>query len=79
MTYICISWLTIIGLENGLSPGQCQAIIWTSAGIFLFGTLATNFNEILIEIYKFSFTKNAFPKYRLENGFNVLTYLPIPS
>ena len=27
--------LTIIGSNNGLSPGQCQAIIWTKAGILL--------------------------------------------
>ena len=25
--------LTIIGSDNGLTPGQHQAIIWTSAGI----------------------------------------------
>ena len=33
--YICISILTIIGSDNGLSPGWCQAIIWTNAGILL--------------------------------------------
>ena len=31
-----VSNLTIIGSDNGLSPGQCcQAIIWTNAGILL--------------------------------------------
>ena len=43
--HICISKITIIGSDNGLSPGWCQAIIWTNAGILLFGPLVTNFNE----------------------------------
>ena len=42
-----------IGSDNGLSPGQRQAIIWTNAGIFLIGPLKTNFSEILIEIWVF--------------------------
>ena len=46
---------TIIGSYNGLSPGQCQAIIWTNAGILLIWTLGTNFSEILSEINTFSF------------------------
>ena len=43
--------------ENGLSPGRHQAIIWTNDGILLIGPLETNFSEILIEIYTFSFKK----------------------
>ena len=31
VTYIYASKLTIIGSGNDLSPGRCQAIIWTSA------------------------------------------------
>ena len=31
--HICICNLTIIGSENGLSPGGRQAIIWTNDGI----------------------------------------------
>ena len=31
--YICVSELTSIGSDNGLSPGRRQAIIWTDAGI----------------------------------------------
>ena len=54
---MCISKLTIFGSDNGLPPGRRQAIIWTSAGILLNGPLGTNFNEILIEIHKFSFKK----------------------
>ena len=57
VTHICISNLTIIGSDNGLSPGQRQAIIRTSAGILFIGPLGTNFSEILIEILTFSFKK----------------------
>ena len=49
--------LTIIGSDNGLSPGQRQAIIWTNAEILLIGPLATNFSEISIGIQTFSFKK----------------------
>ena len=57
MTHICVSKLTIIGSDNGLSPDRRQAIIWTNAGLLLIGPLGTNFNEILIEILAFSFKK----------------------
>ena len=57
VTHICVVKLTIIGSDNGLSPGWRQAIIWTNAGILLIGPLWTNFREILIEIPTFSFTK----------------------
>ena len=57
VTHICVSRLTITGLDNGLSPGRRQAIIWTNAGILLIGPLGTNFSENLIEILTFSFTK----------------------
>ena len=57
VTHICVSKLTIIGSDNGLSPGRRQAIIWTNDGILLIGPLGTNFSDILIEIYKFSFKK----------------------
>ena len=55
VTHICVSELTIIGSDNGLSPGWRQAIIWTNAGILLIGSLGTNLSEILIKIYIFSF------------------------
>ena len=42
--HICINKLAIIGSDNGLSPGQCQAIFWASAGILLIRPLGTNFN-----------------------------------
>ena len=57
VTHICISKLTIIDSDNGLSPGWRQAIIWTNAGILLIGPLGTNLSEILIEIHTLSCTK----------------------
>ena len=57
MTHICVVELTIIGLDNGLSPGRRQAIIWTNAGILLIGPLGTNFIEILVGVQTFSFKK----------------------
>ena len=58
--HICVSKLTIIGSDNGLSPDRRQAIIWTNAGLLLIGPLGTNFSEILIEILAFLFKQNAF-------------------
>ena len=57
MTHICVGNLTIIGPDNGLSPGRRQAIIWTSAGTLLIGPWGTSFTEILIGIQAFSFRK----------------------
>ena len=57
VTHICVAKLTIIGSDNGLSPGRRQAIIWTNAGILLIRPLGTNFSEILIRIQTFSFKK----------------------
>ena len=57
MTHICVSDLTIIGSDNGLSPGRRQPIIGTNAGILLIRLLGTNFNEVLVEILIFSFKK----------------------
>ena len=39
VTHICVDKLTIIGSENGLSPGWRQAITWTNVGILLNGPL----------------------------------------
>ena len=56
VTHICVSKLTIIGSDNGLSPGRHQAIIWTNAGgIWWIGPLGTKFSEISIEIHIFPF------------------------
>ena len=55
--HICVSELTIIGSDNGLSPGRRQAITWTNVGILLIEPLGTNFSEISIWIQAFSFKK----------------------
>ena len=57
MTHICVSKLTIIGSDNGLSLGRRQAIIWTNDGILSIGPLKTNFNEISIKLHTISFKK----------------------
>ena len=57
VTNICVGNLTIIGSDDGLSPGRRQAIIRTNAGILLIGPLGTNFSDILAEIITFSFKK----------------------
>ena len=57
VTHICVNKLTIIGSDNGLSPGRHQAIIWTNAEILLIGPVGTKLSEILIEIHTFSFKK----------------------
>ena len=67
MTHICIGKLTIIGLDNGLSPGHHQAIIWTNAGMLLTEPLDTNLSEILFKIHTFSL-KRCIWKWFLQNG-----------
>ena len=67
VTHICDSELTIIGSDNGFSPGRRQVIIWTNTGISLIGALGTTFSEILFEINILSFKKCIW-KCRLENG-----------
>ena len=52
-----LSKLSILGSDNGLSPGRRQAIIQTNAGILFIWPFGTNFSEILIEINTFSFKK----------------------
>ena len=79
VTHICVGNLTIIGLDNGLSPGRRQAITWTNVGILLIGPLGTNFSEMLIKIHTFSFKKI---RLKISSGkwrpfclsLNVLTY-----
>ena len=71
--HICVSNVTSISSDNGLSPGRRQAIIWTNAGILL----------ILIEIHTFCFKKihlkMSSAKWRpFCLGLNVLTTWPWP-
>ena len=55
VTQIYVTKLTIIGSDNGLSPGRRQAIILTNAGILLIGPLGTNSSEIVIFIQEKAF------------------------
>ena len=57
VTHICVSKLSTIGSDNGLTPGWRQAIIWTNGETLLSRTFGTNFNEISSEIHTFSFKK----------------------
>ena len=75
VTHICIVKLTIIGSDNGLSPGRRQAIISTNAGILLIGPLWTNFSEILTKIQNF---QNCIWKYRLWNGIHFVEIYTFP-
>ena len=56
VTHICVSNLTIIGSDNGLSPGRRQAIS-EPIGILLIGPLETISSEISIEIHIISFKR----------------------
>ena len=62
MTLICLSKLTIIGSDDGLLPGRCQAIIWTNANTLLIGPLGANFSEIFSKVYVF-FEENVFENF----------------
>ena len=73
MTHICVSKLTIIASDNGLSPDRRQAIIWTSAGILLIRTLGTNFSEILISKFIHFHSRKCFWQDREENGGHFLS------
>ena len=61
VTHICVGTLTIIGSDNGLSPGWRQAIIWTNASILVIGPLGTKFSVISIRIQTFSLKKMHLP------------------
>ena len=47
----------IIGSDNGLSPVQCQATIWTNAVLLSIGPVGTNFSQNVFKIQTFSFKK----------------------
>ena len=68
-----VSKLTIIASDEGLSPGRRQAIIWTSAGILLFGRLGTNFSDFFYRNYNIFIQENAFESVRLRNGGHVVS------
>ena len=65
--YVCVlEHGVIIDSGNGLSPNWRQAITWTNDEILSIWLPRTNFSDISIEIYKFSF-KKCISKYRLQN------------
>ena len=77
VTHICIGNLTIIGSDNGLSPGRRQAIIWTNAGILSIGPLRNklqwNFNRNSNIFIQKMYFKNSFAKWHQSClGLNVL-------
>ena len=75
-----VSKLTIIGSDNGLSPGQRQAIIRTNAEILLIGPYnnynnpTTNFSAISNGIHIFS-SKKCIWKCRLRIGVHFVSAL----
>ena len=72
VTHTCVSKLTIIGSDNGLSPGRLHAIIWDIAGILLSGPLGTNLSKLLSEI-RTSHSRRCIWKCRLRNGDNFVS------
>ena len=84
VTHICVSDLTIIGSDNGLSPDRRQAIIWTNAGILSIGPLAQwnkaqwNINRNSYIFIQENASENVVGKWRRSCiGLNVLRCLPI--
>ena len=53
VTLICVRKLTIIGSDNGLSPGRRQTIIWTNAGMLL--VKCTLRNKLKWNLYRNSY------------------------
>ena len=60
--------LTIIGSDNGFSPGWRQAIIWSSAGILLIGVLETNFNEFFLSKFIYFHSRKCIWKCKRNDG-----------
>ena len=60
VTHICVSDLTSIGSDNGLSPGRRQAIIRTNAEILLIRPLGTNFSDFFCRNSNIFIQENAF-------------------
>ena len=51
LTHIWVGNLTIIGLDNSLSPDRRQAIVWASAGVLLIRNPRKKNSEICIFFY----------------------------
>ena len=70
--HICVGKLTIIGSDNGLSPGRCQAIIWTNDWILLIGPLGTYFSAISFKKMHLKMSSGKWRPFCL--GLNVFKY-----
>ena len=71
---ICVSELTTIGSDNGMSPDRRQAIIWTNVGILWIRSLETKFRKYNRNVYMLA-PENAFEnvvRWPLCFGLNVL-------
>ena len=88
VTHICISNLTIIGSNNGLSPGRRQAIVWTNTGKLFIRTIGKNSVKFQSKFRHFH-KKNAFENViwkitailfhpQCVNGRGPCTLLPVP-
>ena len=58
LTHIWVNKLTLIGSDNGLSPGRHQAITWNSAELFSIGPLGTIFEWFWSPKKTLTVTKN---------------------
>ena len=72
VTHICVGKPTIIGSDNGLSPGRRQAIIWTNAGILLIEPWEQTSVKSKSKFIHFHSRKSIW-KCRLENGVRFVT------
>ena len=83
LRHICVGDLVTIGLDNGLSPGRRQAIIWIYAVIVLIGLFGNKLQWNLIWNRKFPFKKmhlgmSAAKRWPFWLSFNGLTKSTIP-
>ena len=68
MTHACVSKLTIIGSDSGLSSGWRQAIIGNNAELFYLDPLEQTSIKFSIEIHTLSFSRKSIWKCRPENS-----------
>ena len=78
VTHICVSNLTIIASDNGLSPGGREAIILTNADFIVHWTLGNKFQHILMKIINFPFKKTRLKmssaKWRPARGVDIVSH-----
>ena len=69
--HICVGKLTIIGSDNGLTPGCCQAINWTNAGNCQLDPSGQTSVKFQLE-FKYFRSRKCIWKCRLQNGAHFL-------